>query len=725
MNDLLVEGNMGRIDEFDEMLKKRLGFRMRAYQRHVAEELLNADEGSRFTVVSMPTGSGKTILELFSAFLSLKQGKRTLVIEPTRFLCDQMHEKLWLRLFSAGKEYEGHCDSFSSHKVVISTPQTALKCTKKTGDTFDKVIIDEAHHAFGNDLYSELIGSLKPERVVGFTALLPRRKIQGIPPNFIEHLGFPLLLDYDFRDLSSIDPTFNPPKAIVDVFDSELNKREEEIYNVLYRGFIWGDPHTLVFLDRTFIKYGKGAFCESFQRAVNNGKVRGRFFLERISTLCSSNTPSHKARTLEEILKAYGFPANDALLPIITFTSRKASAYEFTETVEKDFPTVSAEVLTSDLSKLERQRLLERAKKGEVDFIASTLVGEEGVDIPEAGLMVMGDTPKSPLRFYQRIGRLIRISSPRDLKYMAVMATPKTIEYHDLEKAVDNLYLEGVDVGYILYNLDRKSSSMRLMEIIRELSSSTSSGRVPYTLIVRGGLPDPFEYYTRMLLQTMNDYPTGIWSLMTSYSTIEEATLRLLTDHLLRGMDGGAKGMMSRVEKKLSRGSVVVDVDRTIMAERAFYVYDTDRLSELLYLGLRGLRERCQNSGKCRERNFRIDRKGFLRLFSHLFPFEKLEQVLKETRAEIRKKITELKPLLESSMLSTSLQGWTSYNPRNYSLSPQLIIKLGRIEFTAQINYYNITKLRRDNYKQKVELIKANLLLTGLQAVERFIESEG
>ena len=714
---------MERIREFDELLS-RIGFRMRAYQRHVAKDILNALDKSRFTVVSMPTGSGKTILELFSAYLSLREGKSVLVIEPTRFLCDQMHEKLWLRLFNAGKEYEGHCESFLSRDVVVSTPQTALKCLQTMENPFETVVVDEVHHAFGNKLYGELLSLLNPELVVGFTALLPRGRLYSIQPRLLTSLGPPLLLSYDFRELSSVDPTFKPPKAIVDLFDSELEGEENGVYDLLYRGFLWGDPHTVIFLERTFVKYGKRAFCESLERAVENGRVRGRLAMGRLGSLCGSGNLSHKARTLVEILKAYNFPENEAIIPVIAFTSRKASAYEFRDAVEESFPGVSVEVLTSDLPKTERLKLLERARKGEVDFIASTLVGEEGVDIPEAGLMVMGDTPKSPLRFYQRIGRLIRISSPRELKYMAVVATPKTSEYHDLEKAVDNLYLEGVDVGYILYNIEEKSSSMRLMEIIKDLSSSTSSGRVPYTLITRGSeIRDPFDYYVSLLLEERKKASSEVWNLMTNYEDGEDAALKLLTDHILRGMDEESRRIMSRIERNLSRGSAVGDVDRVILSERAFYVYDAERLSELLYIGLRNLRDRCSSGLGCEERNFRIDRKGFLRLFSQLFPFERIDAVIEELKEEAERIASELRPLLESHRLSLSLYGWTSYNQRNYSLSPRLRIKLGRLDFTAQINYYNLTKLRREFYEKKVELIRLNMTLTGLKAVERFLES--
>lgn len=718
---------MGHLEEFNEALRSKLGFSMRAYQLHVAREILdNLEEG--FLVVSMPTGSGKTILELFTAHLLLERGSRVLVLEPTRFLCDQMHEKLWKHVFNAEKEYEGECGNFGNSDIVIATPQTALKCANIMDLNFGGVIIDEVHHALGNRLYEELLNTLNPEFTVGFTALLPRKKLYSYYTGAKGIFKYPTLLKYDFKDLTKIDPNFTPPRAVVDVYDSELNPAEDEIYETLYRGFLWGEPQITFFLERTFVKYGKRAFCESLRRAVENGRVRGKYVIDRLLRFCSSEGFSHKARTLLEILRAYDVEGNEGIKPVIAFTSRKATAYEFKELVEKEVPGVASEVLTSDLSKQERLQLLERAKKGEVDLIISTLVGEEGVDIPEAGLMVMGDTPKSPLRFYQRLGRLIRISSPKKLKYMAVVATPLTFEYQDLGRAIDNLYFEGVDVGYVLYNVEEKSSAKRLLELIKDLSKPTEFKTVPYTLLARGKeLDNPFEYYARLLTSSQKSRDSEIWELLAKYGSQNDAALFFLTDYFLRGMDPGVKKVMRSLEKTLSTGSISKEIDGIMLADKAFYIYDSERLSEIIALGIKRLAERCRANLGCSERGFRIDRKGFLRLFARVFPMDEIDEVIGALQEEVKRKEKELKSLIESRAASIDVRGWTTYNPKNYSLAPRVEIKIEGhppIHFTAQINYYNLPRFYSRTYEKKIELIKLNLREIGLVSMERFLELE-
>ncbi|MFA4669170.1 DEAD/DEAH box helicase [Pyrococcus kukulkanii] len=486
---------MDLISEFNRKLENAFGFTLHKYQEAVARELIDQlEHGERFITVSMPTGSGKTVLEMLTAEYLLSKGyRRILVLEPTRFLCDQMHSR-WKQLVETGKEYEGNCWSFlKNYKVVISTPQTALKCVSTLQGEFDAVIIDEVHHAITGKYYNELIAELRPKVVVGFTALLPSKKAYRASVSKIgKVVGELKLLHYDFQKLISIDSQFNPPKALVDIFDSELDERERGVYDLLYFGRLPGEVRIIYFLERTFSRYGKKAFCESFFRAIEKGKIPKSKYADEISDFCRSEQLSHKARALLDILTVYNPKETPKLRPIIVFTSRKATAYEFKDAIirELDVPSNKVEVLTSDLSKEQRKELISRAKKGDVYIIISTLVGEEGVDIPEAGVLVMTDVPKSPLRFYQRLGRLIRVSSPMNTKVFVITMTPKTEEYRDLSEAVWNLYREGVDVSYILLNLEEKLTTQKLLDYIKETTKMLNSKWASYMLLTYSHLSD-------------------------------------------------------------------------------------------------------------------------------------------------------------------------------------------------------------------------------------------
>lgn len=498
------------LSSFNDRIHSILGFKLRKYQEHVANEVIKAlARGSGFTIVSMPTGSGKTLIEIFMAFYGLRHDvPRILVLEPTRLLCDQMYG-LWSRVFGdlVGKEYEGNCSSFlePGKRVVISTPQTALKCISTLEEEFRMVIIDEVHHAFGGKYYTELLMELKPEIIVGFTALLPSYKKHRLDPRVKSVVGEPYLLLYDFKKLKEIDPEFKPPKAIADMFDAEMNKEENTAYNALFKALPQGDPKITKFLELTLVRYGKEAFCESYKRAIERNKI---IPYNDLDELCSSREPSHKARILADILTVYNIKANNGLRPVLVFTSRKATAYEFREIIisHLGFSDKEVAVLTSDIKKEDRLKLINKARSGEIHVIISTLVGEEGIDIPEAGLLVMMDVPKSPLRFYQRLGRLIRMSKDgkKDgekhgrIKYLVISLTPKTVEYWDLEDALWNLYGEGVDVNYIVVNLAEKTPSSRVLDILKTVFTDYQRTSIIYSSSIWMGARKSPNLYHRV-----------------------------------------------------------------------------------------------------------------------------------------------------------------------------------------------------------------------------------
>lgn len=459
------------ISDFNEIIQNSLGFTLFPYQEYVGKEILsNLEANKRFIVISMPTGSGKTVLELLTAYYLVKKGvENVLVLEPTRLLCDQMYYKFWEKVFEdVGMEYEGDCTAFQEgKKIIVSTPFTAAKCASQ----FDAIIVDEVHHAFGDIRYEDIIADLEPKYLIGFTALLPSYKKYSISPRIVQQLGNPLFLNYDYKALASIDPTFRPPKAIADIFDAEMNKEEDSVYEALFRGLIKGNKETIKFLEATLYSYGKEAFCESVNRLL--GKIEENPYID---FLCQSKELSHKARALREILKVYRI---EDFKPVLIFTSRRATAYEFEKAIS-DLDPKRIKVLTGDSSRFERQKIVQSAKRGEIDVIISTIVGEEGIDIPEAKLMIMTDVPQSALRFYQRLGRLIRHKEGNgkdeegQIKYLVVALTPKTPEYDNLDDALRNLYLEGVDVSYIVEKKEGKGPVAKVIDIVNRSGNVVS-----------------------------------------------------------------------------------------------------------------------------------------------------------------------------------------------------------------------------------------------------------
>ncbi|WP_456416327.1 DEAD/DEAH box helicase [Methanocaldococcus sp.] len=722
------------LNEFNNLLMEKFGFSLRTYQEYVIKDIINSvSQGNNFIVVSMPTGSGKTLIEIFTAHYALKTSKsRILVLEPTRFLCDQMYSKLWSKLFDniVGKEYEGNCSSFldANKKIVISTPQTALKCATAIKEEFNVVIINEIHHAFGGKHYRDLLVKLNPNFVFGFTALLPSKKRYSLDTRVQSLLGEPTILNYDFKKLSEIDPSFQPPKAIADLFDAEMNEIEETVYNNFFCGNIPGDPRAIKFLENTLVRYGKRAFCESLKRAIVKNRILE--YDSDSAKLCNSNEPSHKARALCEIFLVYDVKNNDSLKPIIVFTSRKATAYEFKEVIVRSIglSTQKVEVLTSDMSKEERLNLMKRAKEGHVDVIISTLVGEEGVDIPEAGLLIMSDTPKSPLRFYQRLGRLIRLASPKKIKYLVLTLTPKTREYGDVEEALWNLYSEGVDVNYIIYNLNEKGPELRILDILDKFSNIYNDVAIPYTLITLGRvISDPITYLLNIAKSDENfiEDLKNMGFNIESDEDLSNLFFLILTSPWLRGYVE-IKRILKNLDKQINKGSFSEVLDKAIYNNHVFYIYDVELLSDFIFKELKRLYDDSKSEGitYCENAFFRLDRKSILKLFMKIFPFKLLDNIKERLKDLVHTLEENLKNFKENKYYSLRID-YGRYNDKNKSLSSKIIISVSvdvRIYLEAHINYYNISIKNEETYKKIRELITLNLLAIGYRSIEKFFE---
>ncbi|QGA54051.1 DEAD/DEAH box helicase [Sulfolobus sp. E5-1-F] len=655
------------LNELNELIREKLGIETYPYQNYVSEEIKKNLDRKRFILVSMPTGSGKTLIELSVAYyLTKKKVSNIVVLEPTRLLCDQMYQRFWRKVFGddVGVEYEGNCESFEKgKKIIVSTPFTTAKCLDKA----DAIIVDEVHHAIGDARYEEVLVDLEPNFLIGFTALLPSYKKYLIDSRLVKLLGQPEYLAYDFKSLSTIDPSFKLPKAIADIFDSEFNNLEDSVYEAFFKGLIKGKKETVKFLELTFYTYGKEAFCESYRRLI--GKIEENPYIDSI---CDSKDLSHKARALRSVLNIYKV---EEFKPVLIFTSRKSTAYEFERAIS-DMGKVK--VITGDSPRYERLKVVHDLRKGEIDVLISTIVGEEGIDIPEAKLLIMTDVPQSALRFYQRLGRLIRGKEKEEgesaIKYLVVTLTPKTSEYDNLDEALRNLYLEGVDVSYLIEKREDKGPVARVVDIINK-----SGGRV--------------------LINQIDD-------------TKKRSTLSLL----------------SLLESNESKSHIDEYVDRTLRDGKALYYYDEEMMGKVISQVLLGsycnigfgetYMRLCNSEYKKigeilwkKKGSIKLDKKSSLRLFMKLFLSSNLDEVINELSSKKSEYEKELEGkdynvevtmgkvgngLMAQILISASVDSVT-VNPKvqinYYNLKDEKLAKLNSlvIAYNSLVNFYKLT----------------------------------
>lgn len=674
---------MDYINDFNSLLREKLGFSMFPYQEHVSKDLVNAiDLGEKFVVASMPTGSGKTVIEIFLAYFLMKKGFHNIIVmEPTRLLCDQMYTKFWKKVYQdIGMEYEGNCEAFNEGKsIIVSTPFTAAKCEAKA----DAIIFDEVHHAFGDSRYTEALMQLNPKIIIGLTALLPGYKRYKLDLRVSESFGEPIVLSYDFKALSKIDPSFKPPKAIADLFDADMDSLEDNVYELFFKKKAKGNKDTLKFLEVTLYSYGKSAFCESLQRLNDKVQDNSAYFM-----LCDSEGLSHKARALQDILSVYRV---EDFKPVLIFTSRKATAYEFEKAIrETKVDMKRVKVLTGDASKEERQKLVDSAKRGDVDVIISTLVGEEGIDIPEAKLLIMTDVPQSPLRFYQRLGRLIRSEKEETQKFLVVALTPKTPEYDNLDDALRNLFAEGVDVSYIIEKKEGKGPVAKVIDIINK----EKEDMIPFLKLTEEKDVTPLTYVEESKKKN-EDINSIYYEILSSNTRIN-----------------GEEGFSQYLDKAMKEGSVL-------------YFYDVEEMGKLLSKVLLGkyctlcYGETCRKI--CNEwlnkigliKSIKLDKKNILRLYMKVFLKENSGKAKEYLQKEIQYSLENLKGKDFNITLTESYnKSFTSITETiNFNVSIDRLTVYPKVQLT----YY-------DTNKENKDIVKMNALAIGYKTIEIFFK---
>ena len=154
--------------------------KLRDYQNECIGSIKDKfEEGKKTQLVSLPTGSGKTVI--FGSLIK-EMGMKSIVLTHTEDLLNQTESKM--RLFNKGKTIEklsGKHKNFDAD-ILVSTVQSA--CTDKTleklvSSGYELMIIDECHHSAA-ETWRKTIEAISPKLLVGMTATPFRSDEKGL-----------------------------------------------------------------------------------------------------------------------------------------------------------------------------------------------------------------------------------------------------------------------------------------------------------------------------------------------------------------------------------------------------------------------------------------------------------------------------------------------------------------------------------------------------------------
>ncbi|NPA86301.1 MAG: DEAD/DEAH box helicase family protein [bacterium] len=404
-------------------------------RKYQLEALKKALEAKRCVIV-LPTGTGKTLVAVLWAKELLEKGKvrQVLFIEPTRILVEQVAEYIQKVL---GKEpvklyglvpREKRARLWREAQIIVATAETAWN-DKEAASQVDAVVLDECHHAVGEDAYLKFLQESAAEYRLGLTAFVPRR----IRHVLEQHLGPIYSWPATHPDLQQYLPAW-----IGSVYETWFNKEEQELYSQLEQKYFSEQEKTRKMILRNCLKYysrdGLLALRESYMNSENIRKllydIEEKIFSDKLREL-------HKLETFVKVLETYDFAKAIVFLERVVVAERLAGVVQASG--------YSCVVLRGRQRKEEVQRTLEQARQAEV--IISTSAGEEGLDLPEADLLVVWSNISSPLRFVQRHGRIMR---GKGTKYVAYLVTPGTVDL--------DMFIDGIEAvkRYVDVNVDKE-----------------------------------------------------------------------------------------------------------------------------------------------------------------------------------------------------------------------------------------------------------------------------
>ncbi len=442
-------------------------------------------EGARRAMVISATGTGKTILSALD--VRALQPKHMLFLAHREQILDKAMSE-FERVLGGPKscygKYVGDQRQLD-RKYVFATVQslsTPKGLEALALEDFDYVLIDEVHRA-GAKTYQRLLNIMTPKFLLGMTATPERTD--------------------DF--------------SIFDLFDHNI------AYEIRLQKAL--ESNMLV----PFNYYGVTDYVNEAGQTIDDKSDLRR--------LVAPARVKHLLRMIER----YGFPSD---VRGLMFCSRKNEAIELSRLLNDERVngrTLRTTVLTGSDSIEHREAIVKSLERGEIDYILTVDIFNEGIDIPCVNQVVMLRQTKSSIIFTQQLGRGLRRAPEKDhlrvldfvgnydTNYLIPIALmgDSSLNKDVIRKKLIQAYADGAIAGVSSVNFDEIARKRVLRSLARVQLDSVSNLKISFLGLRQRIGKNPrlidfarFETADPVVVATKKK---NYWDLMHGFKAIDEA----------------------------------------------------------------------------------------------------------------------------------------------------------------------------------------------------------
>lgn len=456
------------------------------------------DNGAKKALVISATGTGKTYLSA----LDVRQ------VNPERVLFIVHREQILSKSLESFQRVLGFSDDeaclyksgvdIADKKYIFATIQTLSRdehLQRFAPDFFDYILIDEVHKA-GAESYKKVMNYFTPDFLLGMTATPERTDGQNIYELFDYNIAYEIRLQ-DAMDADLLCPFhyFGVTDILV---DGELISEDADFSSLISKECINHIVDKITY-------YGH-----------SGSSVRGLMF-------CSSK---NEARELSILLNHRGF---------------------------------RTQALIGDDSQAVREEAVHQLENGELDYLLTVDIFNEGIDIPSVNQVVMLRNTQSSIIFIQQLGRGLRKHDSKEYvtiidfigNYQNNYLIPVAL-FGDQSMNKDNYRREvrepNILKGLTTINFEKiakeqifssiTNTTLSSIKILRDAFKDLENklGRVPYLSdFVKLNSIDPLVFFENSSFQNYGDVINKFSEETILLSEVEKRFLNFITFEILNG----------------------------------------------------------------------------------------------------------------------------------------------------------------------------------------------